>query len=152
MKTTALIALMGSFASPVAAQVVIPCDWQASAQALIEPWEDHTRTFANGAVRLALLDTVEPAIAAMHLLILSPPYDEIGGRQCRTIGVGDGLGFPGITWEGLEAGYDPAVGLTFTIPVGLYDPETGDFPESQLAFTVNQATGEIDARIDPGAQ
>ncbi|PHQ81797.1 MAG: hypothetical protein COB65_09870 [Thalassobium sp.] len=31
------------------AQTAAPCDWQASAQALVEPWEDNSATFANAA-------------------------------------------------------------------------------------------------------
>ena len=133
------------FASSAVAQSVEGCDWQASAHTLIEPWEDHTQTFSNGEVRLAMLDTIEPAAGAFHLLILSPPYDELGIRQCQTIGLGSGIGFSGILWEALNAGYDPAVGLVFEVPVSKLDPETGDFPTSLLSITLNQSTGDISA-------
>ncbi len=49
-------------AAPVAAQTVGDCDtWQTSARNLAEPWEANSRTFANGDIRVALLDTIEPA-------------------------------------------------------------------------------------------
>lgn len=129
------------------AQEAIPCDWQARADAIVEPWEEHTRTFANGNVRLALLDTVEPAAAAFHILIVSPPYDEIGARQCRTLGASAGMGFSGVAFDALEAAYDPSVGLIFDLPVTVLDSD-GSFVEAPLLFTLNQATGEINAWLD----
>ena len=48
-------------ASASSAQTAFPCDWQARADAIVEPWEENSKTFANGAVRVALLDTIEPA-------------------------------------------------------------------------------------------
>lgn len=130
---------------PLAAQAqqALPCDWVARADAIVEPWEDHTRTFANNAVRLALLDTVEPAAGAFHILILSPPYNELGDRQCRTLGMAEGVGFSGADFATLDAGYDPAVGLIFTMNVRYYD--TADFRPARLRFTLNQATGAIGA-------
>jgi hypothetical protein len=83
----------------------------------------------------------------MHLLVLSPPYNELGDRQCVTIGAGDGNGFGGIRWDALSADYDPAVGLVFEVPVSRFDPNTEGFPTSLLSFTLNQSTGDIDAVI-----
>lgn len=144
MKSVICLSLLAFCATPLAAQTVSDCDWQSSAWNLIEPWEKHTKTFSDGAVRLALLDTVEPGAAPLHLLVLSPPYNELGERQCKTIGVAAGIGFGGINWDALMADYDPAVGLVFEVPVSRNDPNTGTFPTSLLSFTLNQATGEID--------
>ncbi|CAN0606350.1 unnamed protein product, partial [Ectocarpus sp. 12 AP-2014] len=85
----------GTFVSPSLAQSVGDCDWRASAQALVEPWDapENTRTFANGDVRLAIIDTIEPAAGAFHLIILSPPYDEVGGRQCQVVSTNSSVGF-----------------------------------------------------------
>lgn len=140
------IALLASLlAAPATAQQVIPCDWIARADAIVEPWEDHTATFANGKVRLALMDVIEPAAGAYHILILSPPHDELGGRQCRTLGMTSSIGFSGIDWDSLDAGYDPAVGLTFEVHVEVYN---GEYSERRnLTFTLNQATGAIGARL-----
>ena len=126
-----------------AAQEVAECDWRASAQSIAEPWEANTRTFANGAVRLALLDTVEPAAGAFHLLILSPPYGETGERQCRVISREGTMGYASLDFAALEAGYDPAKGLTFTLPGVLYLPEESFSNSLRLTLTLNQATGEI---------
>ena len=133
--------------SLLAAQMVGDCDWRASAANLAEPWEGNTRTFANGAVRIAVIDTVEPAAAAFHLMVLSPPYDELGLRQCRLVSAGGGHGFATLSLDGMEAGYDPATGLTFVLASGRYTAEGLVLPTT-LSVTVNQATGQISGRLD----
>ena len=137
-----------AFASPLAAQdvTVQPCDWQASAASLVEPWEDNTRTFSNGQTRLALLDTIEPAAGAFYLLILSPPYAELGERQCRVVGL-NGAGFSGLSFEQMQAGYDPAQGLEFLLPAQIFDGES--FADHMLRVTLNQNTGQITTQLRP---
>ena len=144
----ALCALVA--ASPALAQSVEECDWRASTHALMEPWEDNTRTFANGDVRLAITDVIEPAAGAFHLVVLSPPYDELGGRQCRVISANGNTGFAGLTLVGMTSAYDPAIGLTFTLAAGAYDPDTGETLPRTLTLTLNQATGAISARMQGG--
>lgn len=123
------------------------CDWQSSEQNIVEPWEENTRTFANGDVRVVNLDTIEPAIGFAYLMILSPPRDSIGDRQCQVIGAAEGIGFAGFDFDSLTAGYDPAVGLVFEIVADVYDPATDTTPRRFLNFTLNQTTGEITAQI-----
>jgi len=123
-----------------------PCDWRAAPDAIVEPWEENSRTFANGAVRLALLDTVEPAAGAFHLLILSPPYGEMGERQCLVISRGGGMGWAGISFGQMEADYDPARGLVFGIPAQFYDPELSFQNPMFLEITLRQDTGEVTVR------
>lgn len=139
-------------AGPLAAtaQEINQCDWRANAHALVEPWEQNTRTFANGEVRLALIDTVEPALGAFYLLVLSPPRDVLGERMCRTIGFGNGMGYPALDFQGLEAEYDPAVGLVFRLPGRRFDPERAATEAITVQVTLNQATGEIGVRHEPG--
>ncbi|WP_458791849.1 hypothetical protein [Yoonia sp. MH D7] len=146
------LALLAVLASPLGAQSINPCDWQASAQALVEPWEDNTRLFANGAVRLAALDTIEPAIAAAYLLVLSPPYDEVGGRQCRVIGLTDTMGFASIDFATLTSRYDPAIGLIFDIPVQAIDANTSLTTMDALTLTLNQSTGALTTAIKPARE
>ena len=138
-------------ATGAVAQQVSDCDWRASAQAVAEPWEQNSRTFSNGAVRLALLDTIEPAAAAFHLLVLSPPYDEVGGRQCRVLSFQGATGFGAMDFAALFAEYDPARGLFFEIPVEVYDGTRGEMIPRWLNLVLNQATGEIDAWLHSGA-
>lgn len=138
----ALCLLPGLASAQESTVSVQDCGWQASAAAIVEPWEDHSRTFSEGKTRLAMLDTIEPAAAWAWLLILSPPYSELGDRQCKVIGV-NGMGFSGMDFANLTASYDPASGLAFTVPVQLYDPGPADYVPATLNFTLNQATGAI---------
>lgn len=142
----ALIMCAMTLASPVAAQQAQFCDWIARADGIVEPWEEHTRSFANGEVRLALLDVIEPSAGALHLLILSPPYGELGERQCMTLGVSESIGFSGVDFATLEATYDPAEGLVFRLPVEVSDG-TGILNSHLLRFSLNQATGAIAAEL-----
>ena len=140
-----LISLMisGFLAAPAAAQTALPCDWQARADAIVEPWDDNTATFANGAVRVALLDVIEPAAGAFYLLILHPPYDELGSRVCTVVGLDESIGYANIDFNGLEARYDPARGLTFEVPATIYLPEQSFQNPALVSITVNQATGAV---------
>lgn len=141
-------ATLAAFIAPASAQTVENCDWRASLHAMAEPWEASTRTFANGNVRLAITDVIEPAAGAFHLVILSPPYDELGGRQCQVVSANGSIGFSGLTLDDMTSDYDPAIGLTFTLQAGGYNPETGGTILQTLTVTLNQATGEITARTD----
>ncbi len=148
-----VLALLGTLiALPVQAQQVRECDWHASAWNLAEPWEENTRTFANGAVRLALLDTIEPAAAPFHLLLLSPPHDELGARQCRIVSFQGDLGFGDIGFASLSASYDPAIGLIFEVPATIYLPEENFANPSLLRITLNQASGAVGTQVYPGAE
>ena len=149
----ALPALVAAaLALPAAAQEVTECDWRATPDAIPEPWEAHSRSFANGNVRLALLDAIEPAAGAFHLLVLSPPFDSLGARQCRIVGFDGTRGFAALDFAALAAAYDPATGLTFRLPGRLWLPEQ-DFTNALiLIVTVNQATGAVTARTELGGE
>ena len=130
-------------------QMVDVCgDYRSSVAALAEPWDANTRQFANGNVRLAVTDTLEPAAGAFHLVIMSPPFDELGDRQCVLVTGRNGMGLGGLTLEGMEADYDPSIGLIFRLRARKYVPETGSFADTLLRVTLNQATGMVTARLD----
>ncbi|MEM6727428.1 MAG: hypothetical protein AAF618_02900 [Pseudomonadota bacterium] len=135
-----------AFALPAAAQEVADCDWRARADAIVEPWDQNSRRFANGDVRVALMDVIEPAAGALHILVLSPPFDELGGRQCKVISWQGTLGFSGARFGDMLASYNPARGLTLGMDVQIPTPE-GGFAPRYLELTINQATGFIDARL-----
>ena len=140
------VAALALAAGPaVAGQAVVQeCGAITSAANIAEPWEDNTRTFANGAVRMTILDTAEPAAAAFHLVVLSPPYDELGLRQCRVVSLNEGwFGFGFLSFERMEASYDPVTGLRVVMDMGLYNAETGTNDALALAVTLNQGTGAI---------
>ena len=143
----ATLALSMALALPATAQDVADCDWRGAAQAIAEPWEDNTATFANGAVRLAVMDVMEPAAGAYHLLILSPPRNELGERQCRVMSAQGSFGFAGLSLQGATAAYDPTTGLTVVLPAKR--SSGGDvFTDASLHVTINQATGTITGRLD----
>lgn len=146
----ALVALM-LLAAPAAAQSVGDCGAWVSAQNLPEPWEDHAATYAEGKIRVAVLDTLEPAAAAVHLLVISPPLDETGGRQCKVVslvgGEGAPSGFLNLDFKAREASYDPARGLVLAMPVEVFEPATGGAKPGELTVTINQSTGVITAGI-----
>ena len=147
MIRTFSVILAMCLALPAAAQSFIGCEgWQGHARNIGEPWQDYTRTFANGNVRVSLLDTIEPANGAFYLLFLSPPYDELGSRQCQVLAESDGqTGFNSIDFQQLDANYDPNVGLTFRVPITRFAPETGGYDPAILAAWLNQSTGEMSA-------
>lgn len=138
-------------AAPAVAQdgpdaTITPCGDATRVDTIAEPWEDNTATYAEGQIRVALLDMVEPAGGALKLVVISPPRDELGLRQCRVIGLDNGLGFYDMDFAAHRADYDPARGLTITLPARHY-PLDGDFEGDEgwfdLSVTVNQQTGEI---------
>lgn len=147
-----LSAFLAVLATPITAQEVLPCDWQARADAIVEPWEDHTRTFANGDVRVAVLDVIEPALGSYYLLILSPPYDEVGGRQCRVIGFHSGMGFTALDIGSMIAEYVPGRGLEMQLLGRIADPEYDFTNAVNIWVTLNQSTGEITTFMELGSE
>lgn len=147
MIRSAILVLL--LAGAVQAQEVGSCDdFRSSAQAIAEPWEENTRMFANGEVRLAILDTIEPAAGAFHPLILSPPHDEVGGQQCAVVSASGTMGFGGLDLAGMETGHDPARGLIFAVPATRWVPDNDAFVPATLSVTLNQSTGAIDAALE----
>ena len=143
MLRSACFALSLALGAPAAAQSTIDCQgWQASVQNIPEPWQDHTRAFANGDIRVALLDTIEPAAGAFYLMVIAPPYDELGSRKCVVVAEQNGtIGFAGLLFDQIDASYDPATGLTLRMPIQRFDPAI-------LAVTINQAAGTISPRFE----
>lgn len=144
------LALLG--AAPAFAQVAFPCGWQARADNIVEPWEDNTATFANGAVRITLMDTAEPAAAALYLMVLHPPFDELGLRTCTMVGLDKGMGYGAIYFDALETSYDPARGLMFDVPAVIHLPEQNFQNSARLLVTVNQANGDVTVQQELGRE
>ncbi len=146
----ALVTLLCLLPMASAAQEVVEdcSDWRSSARNIPEPWEQFTRTFANGAVRVTLFDTVEPAAGAFYLQVISPPYDELGSATCVLVTEAGGQGFGGLDFAALRAAYDPGVGLVFRLPVSRYRPDDGSFRPGTLGVSVNQSTGAIGAWVE----
>ncbi|WP_417599492.1 hypothetical protein [Pararhodobacter oceanensis] len=142
--TAALLPVIAS------AQVVGECDWLGNAANIAEPWEVNSRTFANGNIRIALLDTGgEPVCCSAHLLVLSPSGNGSDGpvyRQCRVVSATAGQGFYSMDIPGITASYDPARGLLVSVPVGHWhqgmDSGAGPIP-GRMDIRINQANGAV---------
>jgi hypothetical protein len=149
LKSLAIVGMLAIQGGAAVAQTTVEkCkpEFRTVAASVAEPWEENTRTFAKGAIRLVVMDTIEPAVAAYHLLVLAPPYSEVGDRSCRLVSFAT-QGFGGINLVAANATYDPAKGLGVRVPVRLYNGETADFDQSTLFITINQATGAVVAGL-----
>lgn len=133
-------------ASPVA---VGPCGDRAGAEYIAEPWEANIATYAQGQIRLAIIDHTEPAAAAVSLMVLAPPLDETGLRRCQLVTLDGGSGFYDMDFDRRKAAYDPAKGLTLTIPAQRFDADTGLGKPATLSLTINQRSGQIDGTLSP---
>lgn len=132
------------------AQVVTDCEWIGNPANIVEPWDVNSRTFANGAIRVAWLDTGgEPVCCSSHLLILSPSgngQDEPEYRQCRVASAQPGAGFYAVDVPGITASYDPNKGLLLSVPIGHWHPgmENGAGPiPDRMEIRINQANGSV---------
>lgn len=143
------IAALCILASPATAQEAISeCDWPASLRNIVEPWESHTRTFANGKIRIAHVDTGgEPVCCSSYLAILAPTGSEIAleSRQCKLLTDGPEMsGFNWVAFDAITASYDPGLGLLLSVPVERYDfAGDGTTIPATIGIRINQATGEI---------
>ncbi|HUF86437.1 MAG TPA: hypothetical protein VMM59_03565 [Thermohalobaculum sp.] len=128
--------------APGLAQTVGACDWRGQAAMIPEPWEENSRTFANGAVRIALSDPGEPPCCSASLIVLVP--GEIYGRSCFIVR-DEEIGWWDVDIAGVTAQYDPARGLLLSVPVVSPHPLGGADRESArvIALRVNQAEGSV---------
>lgn len=144
-----LLALLAATA-PASAVSVVDCNRDlatAGARNLAEPWAKTTRTFANGAIRVALIDTGgEPVCCSMHLLILSPDNSQVegeGARVCHLVNDEGLRGFVSIDFAALSARYDAGKGLLITVPYALYNNEGGPQRKGVARLRINSATGTV---------
>lgn len=115
--------------------------WQANASYVA--WDDPTRTYAEGRIRFVLLDTEEPAAAAVHLMVLYPLPDG-PFLDCRVVSAEGGRGFGSMSLDAAQATYDPGTGLTVRFPTIVHAGGSGRAPiHGVVLVTVNQATGTI---------
>jgi hypothetical protein len=116
------LAATAMIAGPAAAVVVEPCEGVATVENIAEPWEANSKSFYNGEVRLAVVDTGgEPACCSTHLMVLynEDPGDEPAYRACKMVSDQPGRGFGDVVFKDLKATYDPATGLTFSVPIAV---------------------------------
>jgi hypothetical protein len=122
------------------------CDATAHPGNIVEPWEQNAKAFYKGDVRIALLDTGEPACCSKHLLVLTPDAeDPTGGRSCHLVSDHDAAGFNGIDFARITTSYDAKKGLLVVFP---YSRMTDDGAGSKHAtgkIRINLASGKVTA-------
>ena len=129
---------------------LVPCDQLALRLESVAVGADLSgvRTYYEGGVTLMLLDLVEPACCAFGLAIVmpAPPQDdEPVGMTCWTK-----WGYAGVDVAATQSRYDPASGLTLTVPTLDYDNDTGGTlagPPIRLRIDAGRGTiVDLDAR------
>jgi len=145
MKTTTLALLATLLATPLAAQSLRDCDtFEANARNIYGPYAETIREYANGAIRVIALDVGEPAGGSYHVMVTYPHPDE-PWQHCALISREGSLGFGALYMDGVEASYDAAIGLSVTVPVGFWSPDSVEPLPGALSLVVNQATGTVTA-------
>lgn len=132
-------------ANPAAAYSVAGCTglFEGSIAAVAEPLEDNTRRYANGNVRLTIMDTEEPANGSFHVAVALPSSE--GYRICQLVSHEAGFrGFAGLHFSAMGARYDAAVGLVVAFDTDVL--EDGEIvPGPPLYVTIRQSDVNIDA-------
>ncbi|MDQ0464992.1 hypothetical protein QO010_002776 [Caulobacter ginsengisoli] len=134
-------------ATPALAVTVRDCDGRTeAAYNIVEPWETSSKTFYQGQVRVAYLDTGgEPACCSAHLLVLFFNQDEPGGGMtCRLVSAEGDNGFAGIDFKSLKSSYDPARGLLLSFNYRVFPPG-GD------GSTLNRGVARVRVNVAGGA-
>lgn len=145
MRARALWLILAALPGAAIAQNVGDCAGRAEVGFLMEPWEENTRTFVGERVRLAVLDRRIPAEGPFWLLVIAPPFDAMGQRQCQMVGASADAGFAAIRLDGLDARYDPQTGLAVDLPVATLG--AGGLADAMLSLVIDPASGAITAEI-----
>lgn len=126
------------------AQVVSVCDIASEMDRIAVPEDLNIRHYANGQITIAVVDDGRAdAAQALSVLVVSPPLNQEGQRQCRLISATPLAGYAALILDKAGAVYDPAIGLTVSFP-GMVMPTVESLGDKiDLAVTINQATGMV---------
>lgn len=136
MKLLSLLAL-GLISASAQAASVGSCEGLDSIGNLV----DGPRYFANNEIRVAHVSTEEPAAAPDHLLVFVAEKEGIiMGSQCFAISQFEGLGFASLDLKGIKSSYDAKKGLLLSVPVYIYNPDTGgsDLQKNPVKVRINR--------------
>lgn len=126
------------------AQVVSVCDITDQMGKIATPADLNVRHYANGNVMVAVVDDGRDDVGqALSVLVVSPPLDQSGQRQCRLVSATLDKGYAALVLDRAEAAYDPAKGLTVFFPAVVMPTFDSLGDKIDLAVTINQATGMI---------
>ncbi|MGJ8536601.1 MAG: hypothetical protein ACSHW2_05570 [Parasphingopyxis sp.] len=140
-------ALLATLSLPIAAQAqptgFEDCEdaWPAQLQNLVigENGEG-IRTFYDSAVTLLQIDTIEPAAASGGIVVMMWTGSELSDLD-RLCWVTSGHG--GVDVDATTSSYDPAEGLTLSVPTRRYSQEDGSLIEGAIRFRLNADTGTL---------
>ncbi|GAB5448861.1 hypothetical protein [Gymnodinialimonas sp.] len=134
------IAATLALAAPAQAFVTAPCGPEFTPNTITEPWEENTRTFANGVIRIFEI-FIDPNVASGAALgILHPAGEGEEYRICTAIYQSHEFRFFAQAFVAdATAVYDASLGLIITLPVA----HAGHDGPVMLRFAVNQATGVV---------
>lgn len=149
LRRLAPAALLLALGAPLQAQVVWDCAPDlAQARNIAEPWEQNTLTLADGEVRLAVIDAIEPGAVPFHLMVLTPPYDEHGARRCHLVSAtADVFGFSALTLDGIVVRALPDGTLDLDLGAGIWNDSDGSVAPARLHLTLDPARGTLSARM-----
>ena len=145
----AALAFPAMAAAQPAQRALTPCDEASAGLAQLAPGagNEGVRSFYEGRVTLLRLDYVEPACCAWGVAVLMPDGDgetEPAGTACWAT-----WGYAGVDLQATTSRYDPAEGLTLTIPTRAYDHDTGGTRAGEpIRLRINASGGTI---VDLGA-
>ncbi len=152
MKKTSL-AILGALAlatttlatsAQAQSQGFMPCDdhWSASFFALsVGENGEGIRSFYEGSVLLLHINTDEPAFFPEGVILLMPDGDGSDGPIGRHCFVN--WGFSSMDVDASHATYDPARGLTLTIPASNTSPADYQVRDASVRVLVNVGAGTI---------
>ncbi len=135
-------------AQPSRAAILEECNNYASAGLVVEPWEQNTRTFYNGQVRVAVVDTGgEPVCCSSYLVVIYPNVDdELGGRSCMMLSQGERSGWAGIDVKTIRSSYAAATGLTLTVPVKVMREDGNGVRPATVKLALDLRTSKLTIR------
>jgi hypothetical protein len=149
MKTIARLAVMATlFAAPVAASAqthgFVPCEdhWSAAIRNIwVTDDGEGVRSFAQGAVRLIRIDTEEPAVASGGVVLLMPDGD--GSEEPIGVACYVNWGYGIVDVDETQASYDPATGLTLTIPTQTMSLDTNHMVERPIRIRIDLGSATL---------
>ena len=133
---------------PARADVVTDCGQWTGPEHLVEPWEDTTRTFSQGSVRVAVVDLGEPDCCPRHFVV-TIPANMYGGRACFLVARNALIpnGWARVGLDEATASRGPEPGLKLSIPVYTYDYRTGGADADSrrmITLRIRQAAGTVE--------
>jgi len=136
-------ALLAALSLPAAAQAqptgFAPCEGSELYQLQIGEDGEGIRTFYEGSVTLLRIDTIEPAAASGGVVVMMWTGSDLSDidRSCW-VNTGHGL----IDIDATESSYNPAEGLTLSIPTSRYD-DIGELAVASIRFRLDVNAGTL---------